>query len=205
MLNQNRKMSRIGLMILPVFVLSAHAESERTHTTAKPRLVRQTTKEERLERSFDELERLMENYSRARQESLSSETTRKAIQLERARNARNALATFERARQDLGRALDANASRKDSARNMVKSTAVLLDFIKETTRKSPRFDSTELRTLTLTELGREAVTSAERVSSQLAAFVQAEEGNIVDLAFLLSLPKLQEELQRLQWIAEKLG
>jgi hypothetical protein len=43
------------------------------------------------------------------------------------------------------------------------------------------------------------------VSSQLAAFVQAEEGNIVDLAFLLSLPKLQEELQRLQWIAEKLG
>jgi hypothetical protein len=115
----------------------------------------------------------------------------------------DAFRSFQASTQSLAEALGFKKTLKDPARNMAKSTSVFLEFIKRTS-KQPRFDSSEFKGFTSSELGWEALTTAERLVPELARVVQAQSESSVDIRFLLSLSKLQAELLRLQWMTQKL-
>jgi hypothetical protein len=115
-----------------------------------------------------------------------------------------ALEEFDTAREELSEALGFKAKLKDPARKMEKSIAGLLDFIKRTSKESQRFNPSEFKDFKPMELGWEALTSAERISPDLAAVLLSGSETTVDIRFLLSLSKLQSELLRLQWMTQRL-
>jgi len=125
----------------------------------------------------------------------------RAIQLEQFRGA---LTVFRTATGQLSEALGSKAKLKDPARQISKSTAVFLDFIKRTSKEPSRFDPSEFKDFTRTELGWEALTSAERLVPHLAAVMLTESEATVDIRFLASLSKIQAELLRLQWMTQRL-
>ena len=124
-----------------------------------------------------------------------------AMQLDRIRIA---FKEFESARTELSAALGFKAKLKDPGRKLAKSTAVFLDFIKRSSKETPRLDPSEFKDFTPSDLGWETLTSAERITPHLAAVMLMENELTVDVGFVNSLSKLQAELLRLQWMAQRL-
>jgi len=116
----------------------------------------------------------------------------------------SAFQSFQDATQELGEALGFKAKLKNSAKNIEKSTTVFLGFLKRSSKERPRFDSSEFKDFTVGQLGWEALATAERLTPRLAAVIQNENEATTDIQFLSSLPQLEMELLRLQWMTQKL-
>ena len=114
-----------------------------------------------------------------------------------------AFRTFEHARDQFAEVISSKTIPKDSMKKIEKSTGVFLDFIKRRSKKRASMDVREFRDYTAVELRWEMLTTAERVSPQLKALLQSENADTVDVGFLMSLSKIEEQLLRLQWMTRK--
>jgi hypothetical protein len=111
---------------------------------------------------------------------------------------------FETAIEQLASALGFKAKLKDPATGMERSSAVFLNFIKQRSNKRQRLDAGEFKDFTASQLGWEALATAERVAPQLSTILKGEEEAVVNINFLMSLSKVETELLRLQWMVKKL-
>ena len=116
----------------------------------------------------------------------------------------DAFEKFRAATRDLKVALGAGTTPKPPAQSIEKSTAVFIDFITKINKTPAKFDSSEFHDMTTKELGRETLTTAEQVTPRVAALLVSESQSSVDIGFLTSLSKLESELRRLKWMAQKL-
>jgi hypothetical protein len=117
---------------------------------------------------------------------------------------RQALRGYQAAREELAVALSFKTKLKEHARKIDKSAGVFVDFIKRRIEKRHRFEPTEFKDFTASELNWEALTTTERLAPDLAAVIQSQNASSVEVGFLLSLSKLEAELLRLKWMLGKL-
>jgi hypothetical protein len=125
----------------------------------------------------------------------------------RQRNAFRLSETFQqlyRAAEQLGRALLAKGVLKEPASNVEKHTKVLLDFVKGINKEKVRFDPGELKGFPDSELGLQALATAERIAPAMAGAILSEREQKWDVQWLQALPNLERELLRLQWMSRRL-
>jgi hypothetical protein len=207
-----------GFFSLPVFAQDDGEEAARRAAAAAEE-ARQEALRQQQERAAQEASRkVMEQSQNSMREFLNDtrETlAQSAAEMERRREMqrraeytliKDGFQRFEVAREQLSHALGFKAKLKVPAKELEKSAVVFLDFIKQRGDKSqrPRLDATQFKNFKPSELGWEALTTAERVASQLSAILKSEEDGVVDINFLMSLSKVETELLRLQWMTKKL-
>jgi len=117
---------------------------------------------------------------------------------------RKSLRDFQSASGELSVALGLKSGLKGPAEKIRKSTGPFLELIKRLSTNRARFDASEFKGFTPKDLSWEVLTTAERLAPALAAMIRAERSDSVDTQFLRSLPKLEAELLRLQWMTKKL-
>jgi hypothetical protein len=93
---------------------------------------------------------------------------------------------------------------KGSAKKFDDSSDVFLDVVREHNKEHPRFDSGEFKDFTASELAWEALTTAERILPHLDTLVRSERESSIDIRFIQTLPQLELDLRRLQWMARRL-
>jgi hypothetical protein len=111
---------------------------------------------------------------------------------------------LSRATDQLNRTLLAKGALKESASHVEKHTKVLLDYVKGINKEKVRFDSREFKGLSDSELGWEALTTAERIAPAIEFTIRSESQQKWDIRWLQALPELERELSRLQWMARQL-
>jgi len=115
-----------------------------------------------------------------------------------------ALGEFRPAIAGLNRALDSKEKPGDSAKNIEECTKAFLDYIRRVNAQRPDFDPAEFDDFTESELGWEALTTAERIVPDLFALMATENATTIDIKFLASLPHLELDILRLQWMSRRL-
>jgi hypothetical protein len=135
--------------------------------------------------------------------ALAEKSREKLLQLQK-EQFQDAFEKFQAATRDLKVALGAGTTPKQPAQRMEKSTAIFIDFITKINKTPAKFESSEFRDMTPKELGSETLTTAEHVTPSVAALLATESQDSVDIGFLTSLSKLESELRRLKWMAQKL-
>jgi hypothetical protein len=120
------------------------------------------------------------------------------------KNLRVTIQGFQSARQELTEALVFKSKLKPSARRLEKTTQVFLAFLKNRSKERGRFDSKEFKGLSNSELGWEALTTAEKITPVLANMIATEEAETVNIGYVSTLPALERELLRLQWMTRQL-
>jgi hypothetical protein len=204
----DRKTTRVALTLLSVLALCGDAVFAQQQAQAPSVLdinkarEQRDEKERRTNQGFNGLGGL--NTSGFPASVKAAEARRAAVRGIQIEKLRKALTAFDTASEQLSEALGLSANLKDPARQITKSTAVFMDALKHLSEEPSRFDPSEFKDSTPAELGREALTSAERISPMLAAVLQNQTEDTVDIDFLLSLSKLQAELMRLQWMTQRL-
>jgi hypothetical protein len=93
---------------------------------------------------------------------------------------------------------------KGSAKKFAESSDVFLDVVRDHNKERPRFDSGEFKDFTASELAWEALTTAERILPHLGTLVRSERESSIDIRFIQTLPQLELDLRRLQWMARRL-
>jgi hypothetical protein len=116
---------------------------------------------------------------------------------------RDALREFEASRLELFKA-DTAEPRTASIRKMEESTKGLLDFVKLINKKHPRLDTGQFKGFTNDALLKETLVTAARATPTLATVIVNEVSSKVDVKFMESLPQLELDLLRLQWMTRRL-
>ena len=117
---------------------------------------------------------------------------------------RDAFREFEVSRQELRQVSDAGPKVSSPARKMEESTKGLLGFVKLINKKHPRLDPAEFKGFTSLDLARETLATASRIVPMLTEAILNEGASSVDIKFLTSLPQVELDLLRLQWMAHRL-
>jgi len=111
---------------------------------------------------------------------------------------------FAAATTGLREALGLRAPLKNPAKGMGKNAEVFLDYLKVINEKRSRFDSSEFKGMKDAEIGSEALTTAERLVPRLEEVLYNDSESTINLKFLKSLPSIETELLRLQWMTRRL-
>lgn len=111
---------------------------------------------------------------------------------------------FRLATGELHEAIARKGKLKTPADKIEDTTKVFLNFLKDQSKDRPRFNSSEFEDFKDSELAWEALATAERITPKLDAVVAQEAQGTVDVRVLSTIPKLQAELMRLQWMARRL-
>jgi len=111
---------------------------------------------------------------------------------------------FQNAAGELGQAVALKKDLKAPAVKIDESTRVFLDVLKSQSKNRATFSPAELKNHKVQELAWEALTSADRVASSLAAGIEQEHRETFDIQLLASIPGLEVEILRLQWIVRHL-
>ena len=111
---------------------------------------------------------------------------------------------FALASEDFRQALGFKTSVKTPANKVGKNTSVFLGLMEAFNKKRQKLDTSEFNGMTESELGWEAITTAERIQPQLEAIVTSDSETTVDVKFLESFSSLEKELLRLQWMVRRL-
>jgi pyruvate/2-oxoglutarate dehydrogenase complex dihydrolipoamide acyltransferase (E2) component len=117
---------------------------------------------------------------------------------------RDAFREFEVSGQELSQGSNAGQRVSVPARKMEKSAKELLEFVKLINRKHTRLDAAEFKGFASDDLLRETLVTASRLVPDLVAVIRNEGESSVDIKFLTSLPELEKDLLRLQWMVHRL-
>lgn len=189
--------------------LSAQDEEDEARRRAAEEQQRQRQEEIR---QAEELRQMQERSNRLMREFLNDEPlTPRQMDSRRNQERRNSFDRFRTSYSEfrpviseLNRSLDEKTEPRSAAAALEDCTKAFLDFIKRTSSERPRFDSSEFDDFTKTELGWEALTTAERIVPGLDALMKNENATTVDIKFLASLPDLELDILRLQWMSRQL-
>lgn len=116
---------------------------------------------------------------------------------------RDAFLSFQASRRDFAYAVTFKMKLQNPSRTIEKSSAVFIDFIRRRTKERASFEGAEFKKFTATELRSETVATAERLAPSLLAVMEGANASSIDIRFIQSLPKLEAELLRLQWLTRK--
>jgi hypothetical protein len=132
-----------------------------------------------------------------------SEMMREAERSRKNEKFRNALKGFTTDSNDFREAMGLRPL-KGPATSLEKHVRTLLDLVKEMTTRRAKLDTSEFKDITRSELEWEALTTAERMLPQLHAVISDDQASTVDVKVLNSLPQLELDLLRLQWMTRRL-
>lgn len=116
---------------------------------------------------------------------------------------RAAFLSFQASRRDFAYAVTFKKKLQNPARAIEKSSAVFIDFIRRRTKERASFEESEFKKFTADELRAETLITAERLAPSLLAVMEGANATSIDIRFIQSLPKLEAELLRLQWLTRK--
>ena len=111
---------------------------------------------------------------------------------------------FQSDTEELHQSVRVPANLKSSAKKLEKTTTALLDYVKRTTSNHPRFDAAAFKEFNTSELEMESLKTARTIAPQLDTVAKNDNADGVDIQYLEALPKLESDLQRLQWMTRRL-
>jgi hypothetical protein len=199
-------------LLMSLFIAMQTAPQERP----SPEAVREAYERQRAEAEGKRIadERAIEIQKQRDAETKSPLTAAQVRELERKRqevirqktskDLRAAIKGFQSAHQELSEALGFKAKIRPSAEKLEKNTKVFLSFLQNKTKQRGRFDAAEFKDFKDSELAWETLTTAERLTPILAGLIANEEAEAVNIRSILSLPALEQELLRLQWMTRQL-
>jgi hypothetical protein len=129
---------------------------------------------------------------------------REVLREDMLRRFRESLRGFQVGRQQLDEAIGFRKKLKDPGKKIQQNLAIFLTYLKQRNREHPRFDSAEFKGISQSDLAWQTLTVAETVEVALAAVIVMETRDTVDIRMLASLPALEKDLLRLQWMAGQL-
>ena len=184
-------------------------EAARRAAEAEREAARQRAAEEEMrrirERSIDAMrEFLNETGPDINRTSEETSIRRDFARRRRASLMEDALHQISIAAEEFRQGLGFQTPLKGSAKKFDESSDVFLDVVRDHNKEHPRFDSGEFKGFTASELAWEALTTAERILPHLDTLVRSERESSIDIRFIQTLPQLELDLRRLQWMARRL-